>query len=401
MPRGALTGLKVVELATMVAGPYCAKMLADMGADVIKVEPPEGDSARQAGPFPKSGPHSERSALFLYNNTSKRGITLNIDTTDGIEALKRLIKWADVLIDGLPFQHLEKLGLSWEIISKLNPSLIYTSITPYGRTGPRAGVKGDELTLVHAGSLGNLLPTRSEDIDRAPIKPAGYYVGYHTGLSAALATVGAALGQRRTGKGRMIDVSIQETIVSMIRQSFPGNRYQHTNWSRVPDRPPAMGRMETKDGYIVIGTPEDHHFIAFRELMGNPEWIAGKEWETLAYRTHHLMDVTTKLNDWMRQQSKHDIHHRAAKMSIAVGPINSAPEVVSDEQFVFRKYFVEVDHPEAGKHKYAGWPYKMSATPARVSRPAPLLGQHNQEVFCNELGYSAGEFEQLRRAGAV
>lgn len=226
-------------------------------------------------------------------------------------------------------------------------------------------------------------------------------MGYHGGLSAALATVGAALGQRKTGKGRMIDISLQETIVSLMRPSFAGNRYQHTNWSRVPDRPPAMGRMETKDGYIVIGTPEDHHFIAFRELMGNPEWIAGKDWETLAYRSHHLMDVTTRLDDWMRQQSKHDIHHRAARMGIAVGPINSAPEVVSDEQFVYRDYFTEVEHPEAGKHRYAGWPYKMSATPARASRPAPLLGQHNQEVFCNELGYSAEEFEQLRHAGAV
>lgn len=401
MAGAALTGLKVVEIATMVAGPYCAKMMADMGADVIKVEPPEGDPARQVGPFPKSGPHPERSALFLYNNTSKRGISLNLSTSEGIEALKRLIKWADVLIDGMPFQYLENLGLGWKSISELYPSLIYTSITPYGLTGPRAGVKGDELTLIHAGSLGNLLPTRSENIDRAPIKTEGYFVGYHTGLSAALATVGAALAQRNTGKGRLIDVSIQETIVSLMRPNIAGNRYQHTNWSRVPDRPPAMGRMETRDGYIVIGTPEDHHFKAFRELMGNPEWIAGKEWETLAYRSHHLMDVTTRLNDWMRQQSKHDIHHRAAKMGIAVGPINSAPEVVNDEQFIYRKYFVEVEHPEAGKYRYAGWPYKMSATPAHISRPAPLLGQHNQEVFCNELGYSVEEFEQLRSDGVV
>ncbi|HEY31518.1 MAG TPA: CoA transferase [Dehalococcoidia bacterium] len=397
----ALEGIKVVELATMVAGPYCAKMLADMGADVIKVEPPEGDPARQAGPFPKSGPHPERSALFLYNNTSKRGVTLNLDVAEGLDVLKRLIKWADVLIDSLPFHSLKNLGLNWEVISELNPSLVYTVITPYGMTGPRAGVKGDELTLIHAGSLGNLLPTRAESIDRPPIKPGGHYVGYHCGLSAALATVGAALGKYKTGKGRMVDVSLQDTIVTLMRPNLAGNRYQRSNWSRVPDRPPAMGRMETKDGYIVIGTPEDHHFKAFRELMGNPEWIAGKDWETLAYRTHHLMDVRTKLDDWMRQQSKHDIHHSAAKMGIAVGPINLAPEVVSDEQFVYRKYFIDVEHPEAGKYRYAGWPYIMSATPARVSRPAPLLGQHSQEVFCNELGYSSEEFEQLKRAGAI
>jgi len=397
----ALKGIKVVELATMVAGPYCGKMLADMGADVIKVEPPEGDPARQAGPFPKSGPHPERSALFLYNNTSKKGVTLNMDVTEGLEALKRLIRQADVLIDGLPFQRLKNLGLDWEVISQLNPSLVYTSITPYGLTGPRAGVKGDELTIIHAGSLGNLLPTRVENIDRSPVKTGGYFVGYHGGLTAAVATMGAVLGQRKTGRGRAIDISLYEVILAMQRVSIAGNRYQRSNWNRVPDRPPAMGRMETKDGYVVIGTPEDHHFIAFRELMGNPEWIAGNEWESLAYRTHHLMDVKNELEGWMRQQSKHDIHHRAAKKGIAVGPINSAPEVLADEQYAARGYFTKVDHPEIGEHRYAGWPYQMSATPARVDRPAPLLGQHNQEVFCNVLGYSAEEFKQLQSAGVI
>ncbi|UCB42304.1 MAG: CoA transferase [Dehalococcoidales bacterium] len=401
MTRLALEGIKVVELATMVAGPYCSKMLADMGADVIKVESPKGDPARQVGPFPKSGPHPERSALFLYNNTSKRGVTLNLDVAEGFDALKRLIKWADVLIDGLPFQRLKNLELDWEAISLLNPSIVYTSITPYGLTGPRAGVKGDELTLIHAGSLGNLLPTRVENIDRAPIKTGGYFVGYHGGLTAAVATLAAVLGQRTTGQGRAVDISLYEVILAMQRVSIAGNRYQRSNWSRVPDRPPAMGRMETKDGYVVIGTPEDHHFIAFRELMGNPEWIAGKDWESLAYRTHHMMDVKNELEGWMRQQNKHDIHHRAAKMGIAVGPINTAPEVLADEQYAARGYFTDVDHPEVGKHRYAGWPYQMSATPAQVNRPAPLLGQHNQEVFCNELGYSAEEFKQLQLAGAI
>jgi crotonobetainyl-CoA:carnitine CoA-transferase CaiB-like acyl-CoA transferase len=159
--------------------------------------------------------------------------------------------------------------------------------------------------------------------------------------------------------------------------------------------------MRTRDGYVVIGTPEDHHFRAFRELMGNPEWIAGEEWETLAYRTHHLMEVSPKLDDWMQRQSKHDIHEQGAGMGIAVGPINSAPEVMADPQLEARGYFTEVEHPAAGKRRYAGWPYRMSATPPRVSRPAPLLGQHNREIYCSELGYSAAEFEQLRRVGAV
>jgi crotonobetainyl-CoA:carnitine CoA-transferase CaiB-like acyl-CoA transferase len=401
MRGGALAGIKVLELATMVAGPYCGKLLADLGADVVKLEPPEGDPARTSGPFPESGPHPERSALFLYNNTSKRGITLDLDVAEAREPLERLIRWADLLIDGLPDRRLERLGLTPEAVSRLNPSLVYTSIGPYGRTGPRADAPGDELTLMHAGGLANLLPTRAPDADRAPVKMGGYAVGHHGGLTAALASLAALLGRRERGQGRAVDVSLQEAILAMVRPNVAGSRYHDTTWSRVPDRPPVMGRMRTRDGYVVIGTPEDHHFRAFRELMGNPEWIAGEEWETLAYRTHHLMEVSPKLDEWMQRQSKHDIHEQGAGRGIAVGPINSAPEVMADPQLAARGYFTEVEHPEAGKRRYAGWPYRMSATPPRVSRPAPLLGQHNREIYCSELGYSAAEFEQLRRSGAV
>jgi crotonobetainyl-CoA:carnitine CoA-transferase CaiB-like acyl-CoA transferase len=401
MSEAALAGIRVLELATMVAGPYCGKLLADLGADVVKVEPPDGDPARRRGPFPESGPHPERSALFLYNNTSKRGITLDLDVAECFGPLERLIKWADLLIDGPPFSRLERLGLTREAMSRLNSSLVYTSIAPYGRAGPRADVKGDELTLTHAGGLGNLLPTRSVDVDRAPVKMGGHAVGYQGGLAAALASMAAVLGRRRAGHGRAIDISLQEVILALVRPNVSGSRYHGTTWSRVPDRPPAMGRMQTKDGYIVVGTPEDHHFRAFREVMGDPEWIAGSEWETLAYRTHHLMEVAPQLDEWMLRQSKHDIHHRAAGKGIAVGPINSAPEVLNDEQLAARRYFAEVDHPEVGEFRYAGWPYRMSATPPRVSRPAPLLGQHNREIYCTTLGYSAEELDQLRRVGAV
>ena len=160
MTRGAFEGVKVVEYADMVSGPYCGKLLADMGADVIKVEePPHGDRARGRGPFPGDTPHRERSGLFLYLNTSKRAITLDPDQPAGREALRRLIDWADVLIDNHPPERLESLGLGWEELQKQNPGLIVTSITPYGRSGPRSHYRGGELTGYHAGGLGNLLPT--------------------------------------------------------------------------------------------------------------------------------------------------------------------------------------------------------------------------------------------------
>jgi len=397
MARGALTGLKVLEYATMVSGPYCGKLFADLGADVIKVEPPEGDPARHFGPFPKSGPHPERSALFLYNNTSKRGITLDLDKAAGLAAFKRLLQWADVLIDNHPPQRLEKLGLGWEAIHEMNPRLIYTSITPYGRTGRRANVKGDEVTLIQAGGLGNILPARSMDIDRAPVKLGGYAVGYHGAIAAATATMGGVFGRIKTGRGQLIDVSLQEVVLMLVRPNVAGNRYNDTTWSRVPDRPPAMGRTETKDGYIIIGAAEDHHFRAFIELMGNPEWGASPAWNSNTYRARHGMEIAPMINEWAAQQTKDDIHHRGAKKGIPMGPVNSVEDLLRDGQYAFRGYFVEVEHPEVGKHKYAGWPHQMTASPPQVSRPAPMLGQHNHEVLCSVLGYTEEEFEHLSK----
>jgi len=381
MDRAALNGVKVVEFATMVSGPYCGKLFADMGADVIKVEPSSGDPARLEGPFPGSNPHPECSGLFLYNNTSKKGITLDLDSSEGLDSFKQLLKWADVLIDNHSPEVLETLGLDWSAMHNLNPALIYTSITPYGRTGPRSGVKGDELTIMHAGGLGNLLPTRSVDLNRAPVKMGGYQVGYHGGLTAALTTLALLMGRKKSSRGQLIDISLQEVILSMVQVGLAGTRYHNTTWCRVPDRPPAMGRMKTRDGYVILAAMDDHHFSALQDIMGNPGWLADNDWNSRYYRTNHLMDVAPLFEEWMLGEKKHDIHHKAAKKGIPIGPINTAEDVMNSEQYVVREYFVEVDHPLAGKHKYAGWPYKMTASPPRVTRPAPLLGQHNEEIL--------------------
>ncbi len=198
MGISALEGIKVVEYATMVSGPYCGKLFADLGAEVIKVESPEGDPARLSGPFPKSGKDPEQSALYLYNNTSKRGITLDLTREDDLEAFRQLLCWADLLIDNHPPYVLADVGLDWDAIHVLNPALVYTSITPYGRTGPRADTPGDELTLMHGSALSNLMPARSSHVDRAPCKMGGYQVGYHGGIAAAIAALSSVMGSRRS-----------------------------------------------------------------------------------------------------------------------------------------------------------------------------------------------------------
>ncbi|MFC1886457.1 CaiB/BaiF CoA transferase family protein [Thermodesulfobacteriota bacterium] len=381
MSQSILSDIKVVEFATMVSGPYCGKLLADLGAEVIKVESLDGDPARKEGPFPETGPHPERSALFLYLNTSKKGVVLDLKNPDDLESLQKLLKWADVLIDNRSTSELEGAGLSWEAIQTLNPKLVYTSISPYGRTGPRANVKADELTITHAGALGNLLPARSVDIDRAPVKLGGSIVSYAAGIIAALTTVASIMGGKQTGQGSIIDISLQEVAINLVSPPITRNRYHNETWSRVPDRPPAMGRMETSDGYVVLGANDDHHFKALRELMGHPAWAADDKWLDRGYRLHHLMDIAPMMEDWMRKQKKDDIHQKAGRKGIPIGPINNAKNVMESAQYADRDYFTEVDHPEVGKYRYAGWPYKMTISKPKVSRPAPLLGQHNKTVF--------------------
>ena len=400
MASAAFEGVSVVEFAGMVSGPYCGKLLADMGAGVIKVEePPDGDPARKRRPFPDDKPHPERSGLFLYLNTNKRSLALDVDRPDGCEALARLIAGADVLIDDNPQGRLEALGLNWPTLHERHPSLIVTSITPHGRSGPRAGQKGTDLTGFHGGGIGTLLPPRSIDASRPPMKAGGYPTGYHAGLTAGLATAAALLGRGQAG-GSLVDVSEQEAIVGLVRGLIAQTVHQRVTWSRVPDRPPALGRMECSDGYVASHLVEDHHWRGLVELMGNPEWAAGEEWNTFAYRSAHLFEIGEKIDEWARTQKKEDFHHKGAKKGFAIGAMYEAQEVLNSRQYAARHYFVDVDHSEAGKYRYPGWPYQMSAAPPSVRRPAPLLGEHSAEVM-REAGYSDDEYRELRRSGAV
>lgn len=384
MSKSALDGLKVVEFGMMIAGPYCAKMLGDLGADVVKVEPPNGDSARKIGPFPSDEAHPERSALYLYLNTSKRGVTLNLSNSGDMKQFKKLLLWADVLIDNHHPNVLDACGLEWDTIHALNPRLVYTCITPYGRTGPRADVPGDELTLTQSSGFGNLLPTRSVDISRAPIKPGGNAAGYHGGLAAATATLAAVFARDKNGVGSLVDVSMEEALLSMIGPQAAASFNHKTTWCRVPDRPPAMGRMQTSDGYIILNALDDHHFASVREMMGNPDWCADDKWLNMAYRANNLMDIAPQIDEWMLKQKKEEIHHQAAQKKIPIGSMKTAEEVMAYPQYEARNYFTEVKHPEGGTHRYAGWPYQLPASPPQVHRRAPLLGEHNEEVF-NEI----------------
>jgi crotonobetainyl-CoA:carnitine CoA-transferase CaiB-like acyl-CoA transferase len=381
MAPKALENIRILEYTREVSGPYCGKLFADMGAEVIKVEPPQGDPSRLYGPFPNNQAHPEKSALFLYLNTNKKGVTLDLKQSKDRKQFEKLVQWADILIDNHPGDDLERKGLGWNHLQSLNPGLIYTSITPFGRSGPRSKFKGDELNISHGGALANLLPARSVDLNLPPVKPGGYYVGYHGGLVAALASMAVVLGSQEDNIGGLIDISLEEVMLALVSPIVASTRYHGTTWCRVPDRPPAMGRMETSDGYVVLGAADDHHFRAFRELIGKPDWASSDKWDDRYYRRNHLMDIAPMMEAWMKQQKKDDIHNKAAKAGIPIGPFNTARDLRENEQYKARGYFVEVEHPVAGKYTYPGWPYRMTSSPPRIERPAPLLGQHNQEIL--------------------
>ncbi len=377
-PAGPFAGLRIVEIAHSVAGPYCTKLLADFGADVVKVEPPSGDTSRALGASPETSP------LFLYCNTSKRSVVADLETEEGRELVARLLARADAVVtDRTP----EDLGLTDLAQAHLGDPhaldhLLVTCITPYGLTGPRSQVPGGELTLGHGGGLFSMLPIRCRDTERAPVMLGGYQVSYQGALVAALATASILLQRRHDAPaGGLVDVSLQDVMVSLMAPMVAGVRYHESSWCRVPDRPPAMGRLQTKGGgYIILNAFDDHHFALFRELMGNPDWCAGDEWLDMTYRVHHLFEFATRVDEWALTQDRDDLYHRAAGVGIPCGPIYSADDVMSYAQYEARDYFVEVDHPGTGVLRYPGWPYRMGASRPTIGRHAPRLGEHEEEV---------------------
>ena len=399
MNKKALSGVKVVECAEFVAGPYCGKLLADLGADVVKVEKPRsGDTSRKHGPFPGDIPDPEKSALFLYLNTSKRSITLNLEMTAGRGIFRHLLADADILIADQLARHFE-----FEQLNALNPKLIVTSITPFGRTGPHAHFKAHPLNMVHAGMLGYVTPWVSRWPEREPIQPGGFLGEYGSGLSSATATLAALYAQRMTGKGQLIDISKQEAIIAMNRVNAPQFPNTGRSDTRFENLSGLLGDIiPCKDGYIVFQINETHHWQGLVQLMGNPEWaqdpvyLDGEE-RGRRFRT----EIRPRIVEWAKNYPREEIYHQGQAANSPFAMVNSPADVAGSDHLKSRGFFVEVEHPVAGKVRQPGAPFIMSETPWAVERPAPTMGQHNEEILCGLIGYSKEELVKLRKEGAI
>ena len=400
--KQALGHLKVVELCYLVSGPYCTKLLADLGAEVIKIEAPgTGDEARRRGPFLNDCARPELSGLFLHLNSNKLGITLDIKTPTGRGILRELLKQADVFVEDNPPLVLAEQGLTYELLEAVNPRLIMASITPFGQTGPYRDFRAYELNSCHAGGEGYLLPLHSYEPDREPVKPGGIVGDCVCGLSASLAILSAAYIMAATGVGQHIDVSKQDVLMSLVQNHV----CTYANLGEVHDRLRTGFLMvlplQCQDGYIQITIVTDREWHSLVEAMGNPSWAEDERFASWAGRHWWGIEINPKVQEWALQFKKEELFHKLQSYSVAAVPVATAEDLAHSAQLQERGFFAEIDHPEAGTLVYPTAAYQFTETPWRGVRAAPLLGQHNELVYCERLGFSKQELGKLAEAGVI
>jgi len=399
MTKTALAGLRVVELCEMIAGPYCTKALADMGAEVVKVEEPAcGDPARRAGPFPQDVPHAERSGLFLYLNTNKRSVTLDITRATGRRLLGDLLRDADIVVEDLPPGRAEALGLGHEALSAMHPQLIVTSITAFGTSGPYRDWRAYHLNTYHGSGHSSFIYQDPREAARGPVV-AGAYVGeYDAGMAAALATMAAVLGRQETRRGQEIEVSKQEAMVALERVDIA--RFAN---DPSPMKRPGMvgGLVSTRDGHIVITAVLNQQWLGLVKVMGNPAWAQDEMCRDEISRSQYRDEIQPHIEEWAAGCTSEDVYRRAQEAGVPLGPVRTVAEVMAWEQARERGFFAEIKHPEAGRMEYPTTSCRFSETPWEAERPAPLLGQHNDEVYCGRLGYSRRDLARLSAAGVI
>ena len=407
MANGALSGLKIVELGDFIAAPFCTKLMADMGAEVIKIEPPgSGDSARRYGPFPNDDPHPERSLLFAYLNTSKLGVTLDVRKPLGKKLLRELLKDADVLVEANPPKVMADLGLDYDSIKDVNAELIVTSITSFGQSGPYRDYKATDLVSFQIGGIGYPTPGDVENPDTSPpMKAPGHQADIMAGVTGSSATMTALFAREFDGEGQHVDVSEQEVL---LRAS--GNAVvSHMHRGETPSRIAGIGRpiasrkpLETKDGYFTAQFFMDHFWDALKNVLGHPEWMEQEIFAERMMRMDNLDVIQLMVEEWSRDYTREEVYHILQEENhIPCLPINTMADLFTHPHYLERGTFVDMEHPEIGRFKSPGPSYRFSATPWNASQPAPFLGQHNAEVFCERLGYSKEDLTRMRQIGAI
>ncbi|MFQ5873166.1 MAG: CaiB/BaiF CoA transferase family protein [Dehalococcoidia bacterium] len=399
----ALEGIRVLDLTHHIAGPWCTKLLADYGADVIKVERPwGGDPARDLGPFHQDDPHHERSGLFLHLNTNKRSVTLNLKVPSGQVILKELVKEADILVESFSPRVMPSLGLNYAVLSEINSKLVMTSISNFGQTGPYRDYKASELVLFGMGGEMHSIGIEG----REPLKEGGNVVQYEAGAVAADTSLAALLASERDGVGEHIDISIMETQLGgvdrrhavLLAYQYAGMlSLQQVGWGAGF----ASGTFPCKDGYVEIagGGPLFPRVI---KMLGEPEFLQDPKWTAPGASADPQLreEFDPFFLSWLLERTKRQVWEAGQKARVLCGPLYTTEDLLSDPHFSARDFWTEVEHPFTGAIRYPGAPFRMSETPRQARRPAPLLGEHNEEVY-GHIGYSRDDLVRLRERGVI
>ncbi len=382
----ALSDLRVLELSSGVAAEYCGKLLGDFGARVIKVEPPgSGSQTRAMGPFAAGGQAPESSGLFAYLNTNKQSVVLDPATPAGLKALRDLIGTVDVVIDDHPKGYLEDLGIGPATCASEHPALIVCSITPFGYEAPPAMQIARSANVLHS-SWGYHSPCHA-DAAKPPLTGVGRFLAdYESGLSAALATAAGLYGRESSGRGQFIDVSQQASMASLVDyvlgQMVAGTMEVSARRQAYDLGGPATF-FQCRDGYVYVWMSEPGHWNGMWTLMGEPAWMREypERWLELHLTPERIDRCRAEIASWMKEQDKSDVASRAQKLGVPLVPVNTMEDVFQSSQMQFRKFFTQIEHPTLGKLHYPTVPYRLSETPARIDQPAPLLGQHTDQVL--------------------
>jgi len=396
----ALAGLRVLELGSLVAVPYCGKLLAALGADLVKIEPTgTGDPSRRRGPFPGDDPHLERSGTFLYLNTGKRSVTLDVEDPQGLEMLRQLASQADVIIHDSPPAFAATRGLTRESLGELNQALIVAAVTPFGSSGPNAEYAAHDVNVFHAGGEGNLLPNGlalDTFPDRAPIAAGAMMASYQGGLTAAVGVLGAVVAQWHNGGGQSVDSSMQEAQLAigyLPIQRLEAEGFVETRFSRFFR---VGGVLPAADGYVELLTLEPRQWEGLARLLGDPEWASADKFRNPAT---HGPEINRNLRQWTSRHTREWLYREGQAHGVPIAPYLTPAEVFVSPQQLARDFYVHIGHPEAGDYQYAGLPLRVGETAPGLSR-SPLLGEHNAEVF-GSIGYTPEDLTALARAGVV
>jgi CoA:oxalate CoA-transferase len=398
----ALDDITVLDFGQVIAMPYCTMLLADLGAWVIKVESREqGQERMSLGITRRRDGVEERVPVYQYRERNKQSITLNLKDPRGVELIKELVKHADVVAENFSVGTMDRLGIGYETLKQINPRIIYASVTAFGQDGPYAHWRGyDILAQAISGYM-----SITGFPDRPPTRSGQSISDYYAGMLCAFSIVSALHYRTRTGKGQRIDMALLDSLITALDNL--GERYTVggeilTRKGNISFAGSSSGVYPTTDGHVAIAAGSSNLvWRRFCQIIGTPELADDPKFATTAARRTYQAETAAIIQGWTSQRTKAEVVSTLAEGGVPAAPVNDVAEMVADPQIQAREMFVEIEHPVYGPIKITGTPLKLSETPGRVERLAPLPGEHNEAIFVGLLGHSQEDLARWQEAGVI